>query len=95
MPTASLSTFATGARQLVVHEPLETTFVILGQLVVIDAEDDGEVGAVGGSRNQHALGACCQMRRGLVLRREQTGALERDIDAHVLPRQFRKGRARR
>src|SRR5580765_1407314 len=30
--------------------------MILGQLVVIDAEDHGEVGAVGGSRNQHALG---------------------------------------
>ena len=25
MPTVSFSTFATGARQLVVHEPFETT----------------------------------------------------------------------
>ena len=28
------------------------------------------------------------MRRSLVLRCEQAGALERDVDAHVFPRQF-------
>ena len=63
--------------------------VILRQLVVVDAENDGEIGSVGGRRNQHALGAGGQMRRGLVLGREQAGALERNIDAEILPRQLR------
>ncbi len=31
--------------------------VVLGQLVVVDAVDDGQVGAVGGSRDDDALGA--------------------------------------
>ena len=31
--------------------------VVLGQLVVVDAVDDGQVGAVGRGRDQHALGA--------------------------------------
>ena len=57
MPTASLSTLATGARQLVVHEALETTVCALVELVVVDAIDDGEVDAVGRRRDQDALGA--------------------------------------
>ncbi len=69
--------------------------VVLGQLVVVDAVDDGEVGAVGRRRDQHALGAGGQMRRGLVLGGEDAGAFERDVDAEVLPRQLRRDRARR
>ena len=61
--------------------------VILGQLVVVDAVDDGEVGAFGGRRDQHALGAGGQMHRGLVLGGEDAGAFERDVDAEILPRQ--------
>jgi hypothetical protein len=41
--------------------------VILGQLVVVDAVDDREVGAVGRRRDQHALGAGGQMREALSL----------------------------
>ena len=67
--------------------------VVLGQLVVVDAEDHGEIGAVGGRRNQHALGAGGQMRRGLVLGGEDAGALQRDVDAEILPRQLRRDRA--
>ena len=37
MPIASLSTLATGARQLVVQDAFETTSVLVGQLVVVDA----------------------------------------------------------
>ena len=88
MPTASFSTLATGARQLVVQEALETIDVILGQLVVVDAVDDREVGAVGGRGDQHALGAGGQMRRGLVLGGEDAGAFQRDVDAQLLPRQL-------
>ena len=57
MPMALCRTWTTGARQLVVHEALETTMWLLGQLVVVDAVDDGQVGAVGGRRDQDALGA--------------------------------------
>ena len=85
MPTASLSTLATGARQLVVHDALETTVCVLGQLVVIDAIDHGEVDAVGRRRDQHALGAGLEMRRRLVLGGEDAGAFERDVDAELLP----------
>ena len=63
MPTASFSTLATGTRQLVVQEALETIDMVLGQLVVVDAIDHGEVGAVGRRGDQHALGAGLQMRR--------------------------------
>ena len=65
--------------------------VVLGQLVVVDAIDDGEVGAIGGGRDDDALGAGGQMRRGLVLRGEDAGAFERDVDAQILPRQLRSG----
>src|SRR6185437_11324806 len=50
--------------------------------------DDREVDAVGGGRNQHAARAGGQVCRGLVLRREDAGALQRDVDAEVLPRQL-------
>ena len=51
------------------QDALETTMCVLGELVVVDAIDDGEVGAVGGRGDQHALGAGRQMRRGLFLGR--------------------------
>jgi hypothetical protein len=61
--------------------------VILGQLVVIDAVDHGQIGAFGRCRHQHALGAGGQMHRGLVLGGEDAGAFHRDVDAEILPRQ--------
>ena len=64
--------------------------VRLGQLVVVDAVDDGEVDAVGRRRDQHALGAGGQMRRRLLLRGEDAGAFQRDVDAERLPRQLRR-----
>jgi hypothetical protein len=63
--------------------------VIPGELVVVDPVDHGEVGAVGRRRHQHALGAGGEMQRGLVLGGEDAGALERDVDAELLPRQLR------
>ena len=47
MPSASFSTLAIGARQLVVHEAFETIRVLGGQLVVVDAVDDRQVDALG------------------------------------------------
>ena len=62
--------------------------MVLGELVVIDAEDDGEIGAVGGRRNKNALRACGEMRRGLFLCGENAGAFHRNVDAEILPGQL-------
>ena len=62
--------------------------VLGGQLVVVDAVDHGEVGAVGGRRDDHALGAGIEMGLGLVLRGEDAGAFERDVDAEFAVRQL-------
>ena len=62
--------------------------VVLGQLVVIDAIDDGKIGAVGGRGDEHALGAGGQMGRRLVLGGEDAGAFHRDVDAEILPRKL-------
>ena len=55
--------------------------MVLGQLVVVDAEDDREVGAVRRRGDEDALGAGAQVRGGLVARGEDAGAFERDVDA--------------
>ncbi len=54
---------------------------ILGrQRVIVDAEDDGLVGAFAGGRDQHALGAGRQMRLAFLLRGEDAGAFHDDVD---------------
>ena len=60
----------------------------LRQLVVVDAVDDGQVGAVGGRGDEHALGAGREMGRRPCRFGEDAGALERDIDAELLAGQF-------
>ena len=65
-------------------------FVVRRELVVIDAIDHGEIDAVGGRRNDDALGAGSNVRGGLVLRGEDPRALQRNIDPEVLPRQRRR-----
>jgi hypothetical protein len=62
--------------------------MILADLVVVDSIDDGDVGAVGGRRDENALGAGRKMRRGLFLRGEDAGALHRDIDVELLVRKL-------
>ena len=64
--------------------------MLLGELVVVDAVDHGEVGAFGRGRDDHLLGAGGQMRRGLFLGGEDAGAFEHDVDAHLLVRQLRR-----
>ncbi len=54
---------------------------------MIDAIDDCEVRAIGGRRDNHALCAGGKVRGGLFPRRENAGALERDVDAELSPRQ--------
>ena len=88
MPMASCSTLATGARQLVVQEALEIDEMLLRDLVVIDAVDDRDVGAVAGRRDQHALGAGGEQLRGLVARGEEARAFQRDVDVQLFVGQF-------
>ena len=59
--------------------------MILGQRRVVDAVDDGGIGAIRRRRHQHALGAGGQMRRGLGLGAENAGAFQCDVDAKFLP----------
>ena len=62
--------------------------MLLGELVVVHAVNDGEVGIVGGSGDQHALGASLDMGHRGLLRGEEAGAFERDVDAQRLVRQL-------
>ena len=70
--------------------------VVLGGvvLVVIDALHEGAVLTLGGSRDDDLLGTGGDVTLGLLRVGEQTGRLDDDIDAEVLPRQtFRAARA--
>jgi hypothetical protein len=78
---ASFSTLASGARQLVVHDPFETTRCSGSRLPVVDAVDHGLVGPLGRGRHQHPLGAARQMHGGLVAVIELAGAFQHHIDA--------------
>ena len=90
MPTLSCSTFATGARQLVVHEAFEMTSCSVGvvRLVEVDAEDDGHVGILHRRRHDDLAGAG---QRGASPRPlsspKPSRALEHDIDVELGPRQ--------
>ena len=64
--------------------------MVAGQLVVVDAVDDGEIGIVGRRGDEDALGAGVEMRLGLLLGSEEAGAFERDVDPERLPGQFRR-----
>ena len=65
--------------------------MLLGQLVVIDAVDDGEVGAVGGGGDDaRAWRRRSRCAGRLVARGEDARAFERDVDAEILVRQFRR-----
>ena len=62
--------------------------VLGGQFVVVDAVDDGQVGALGRGRDQHALGAGVEMLLAAFAVGEEAGAFERDVDAIGLVRQL-------
>jgi hypothetical protein len=68
--------------------------VLLGELVVIDAVDDGEVGAGAGRRDEHALRAGGEMLGRAVALGEAPGALHHDIDAEVAPGKLLRHRFR-
>ena len=59
--------------------------VVFGlQRLVVDAVDDGVVGAVGRGRDQHPLGAGGEQQGRLVARGEDAGAFHGDVDAQLL-----------
>ena len=62
----------------------------LVSLIVVDAVDDGQIGAVRRGRDDNALGAGRQVRGRLVAGCEDAGAFERDVDAELFPRQLRR-----
>jgi hypothetical protein len=61
--------------------------MLLGELLVVHAIDDGEVGAVGRRGNEDALGASGQQARRLVASGEDARAFQRDVDAQLAERQ--------
>ena len=62
-PKLSSMTLAMGARQLVVHEPFEMTLWFFGVvLVVVHAEHDRDVVALGGRADDDLLGAGVDVR---------------------------------
>ena len=87
MPNRSLSTFAIGARQLVVHDAFEITVCCAGSnTVVVDAEADHRVGVAARRGDDHALRAAGEVAGGLLACGEEAGRLDDDVDAVVAPR---------
>ena len=84
-------TFASGARQLVVQDAFEMIWCFDGSYcLVVHAEDDGEVGALGRRGDDHFLRAGRDVLRGVVAVGEEAGRLEHDVDAQILPGQLRR-----
>ena len=89
MPTASCSTFATGARQFVVHDAFEMMWWLLGVVVALEvhAERNRHVGVGGRGRDDDLAGTRLEVLRGVLALGEQPGGLDRDLDAELAPRQ--------
>ena len=96
MPSASCSTFATGARQFVVQEAFEMMWCALRvvDVVEVDAERDRDVRVLGRRRDDDLAGAGLEMLRGVVAGAEAPGRLDHDVDAELAPGQARRDRAR-
>ena len=86
MPKASLKTFASGARQFVVHDAFEMMTSVSGLYVVlVDAHDDRRVVAGGGSGDEDLLGAAGDVLLGVLGLGEAAGRLDDDVDAELAP----------
>ena len=59
-----------------------------GELVVVDAIDDGQIGALGRGRDQDPLGARVEMLLAAFAVGEEAGAFERDVDPIGLVRKL-------
>src|SRR4026207_1962193 len=104
MPNDSCRTLAMGARQLVVHDAFEMMWCFAGSyLSSFTPRTMGTSGALAGGGRMGVvaagrLGGCGvdgllravgDVLGGGVPAREESGALEHDIDAQVLPRKLR------
>jgi hypothetical protein len=58
--------------------------------VEVDAEGDGHVRFLGGSGDDHLLGASREVLRGVVAGGEEAGRLDHHVDAEVAPGQRRR-----
>ncbi len=86
-PNESLSTFAIGARQLVVHDAFEITVCCRGvEHVVVDAHADGGVGVAARRRDDDATDAAAEVAGRLLAGGEEPGRLDHDVDVVVAPR---------
>ncbi len=88
MPTEIVQHLGDGSQAVRRARGVRNDEMVLRQLVVVDAVDDGQVGAVGRCRDEHPLGAGIEMQLRLFLRREDAGALECNINAESLMRQL-------
>ena len=72
-----------------VHEAFEITVCEALSVRVVDAVHDRRVDVLAAGRgDDHLLRAALEVRRGLLLGREEAGALEHDVDAERRPRQL-------
>ncbi len=86
-PKVSLSTFAIGARQLVVHDAFEMTVCVDGVVdLVVDAHADGGVGVAARRGDDDPVHAAAEVAGRLLPRGEETGGLDHDVDAVGAPR---------
>ena len=84
---ASLSTFASGPRQFVVHEAFEMMLCGLGVvLVVVHTEHERDVGIGRGRGDDDLLRAGVEVLLRTRAVGEEAGRLEHDVDAEVAPR---------
>ena len=94
MPNASSSTFATGARQFVVHDALEMMSCRSGSYTVVevDAQRDGDVGVLGRRGDDDLARARLEVLGGARAVAEVSARLDHDVGADVAP--WERGRVR-
>ena len=91
IPNVSCSTFATGARQFVVHDAFEMMWCFAGLYVSrLMPMHERDVGLLRGRADDHLLRAACEVLAAAGLVDEPAGRLDHDVDAEVLPRDLRR-----
>ena len=88
-PKLSTRTLAIGARQLVVQLAFEmTSCLALSYISSLTPRHDGDVGALGGRRDDDLLGAGLEVLGGGGALGEAPGGLDDDVGAELAPRQL-------
>ena len=91
MPTVSWSTFATGARQLVVHETLLTMWWRLGVVDLVEVDSQHQVGigrltALDRGGHDDLAGTGVDVAGGVCARTKPARGLDDDVGAQLPPR---------